>query len=494
MRRQDLTGRVIGGDFRLLRRLGRGGMSDVYLAEQISLKRSVAFKILRADLVTDETFLKRFRQEAAAAGGLNHPNIVQVYTIGEEQGVHYIAQEYVQGQTLKEYIARKGPPELPIALRIMRQVGQALQAAGNAGIIHRDIKPENILLNRKGEVKVADFGLAQLTQNADHVSLTQVGVTMGTPLYMSPEQVNGKPLDKRSDIYSFGVTSYYLLCGRPPFQGETALSVAVQHLHESPPPLAERRPDLPEALCEIVHKMMAKSREERYPDAQSVLNDLKPFARGSAGRDSQPKPARTRTGAKSSGRRASRQIGRFVGACLLVALCSAGLGWALRPANPLDQPLPQTVEQPSGGTPEELYWQAWNRGDDVEAWRAVIDSPGTNPVMRRRAHEELAKVYLSSAQLDKAEDIFDEFVRLPQDDAMKANGLAGKAIIAHARGRDDEFRLVLSQLVPHWRRLDRQMRAWMSELVAKNREKIQGRLNDEIQQLLDEPAGDAPAE
>ena len=255
------------GEFHLLRRLGRGGMAEVYLAEQARLKRMVAIKLLRSDLLTDEVHLRRFEQEARAAAGLNHPNIVQVYTVGEEAGTHYIAQEYVHGINLAEYLQKHGPPEATTAVAMITQVALALEAAGNAGIVHRDIKPENILITPQGNVKVADFGLAQLTRPGEKVALTQAGMTMGTPLYMSPEQISGHDLDQRSDIYSFGVTCYHLLAGHPPFRGETSMSLAVQHVHGKPAPLTGIRPDLPPSLCYVVLRMMAKSPAERYPHA-----------------------------------------------------------------------------------------------------------------------------------------------------------------------------------------------------------------------------------
>src|SRR5258708_34478727 len=196
---KDLLDQMLG-EFRILRRLGRGGMADVYLAEQTTLKRNVAIKVLHPDRLTDDTYLKRFQTEAMAAGSLNHPNIIQVLMIGEQEGVQYIAQEYVPGMNLRQFLSRKGPPELAVALRVFKQVALALQAAHAAGIVHRDIKPENIMITRKGEVKVADFGLAQLSQGGERVNLTQTGVTMGTPLYMSPKHVNGSKLDLRTDI------------------------------------------------------------------------------------------------------------------------------------------------------------------------------------------------------------------------------------------------------------------------------------------------------
>src|SRR5580704_17755787 len=267
------------GEFRILRPLGRGGMSEVYLAEQTSLHRQVAVKVLRPELLSDVTILKRFELEAKSAAGLMHSNIVQVYSFGQQDGLYYIAQEYVQGMNLRQLLNRRGPPELLVAYHIMRQVAAALTVAAEAGIVHRDIKPENILITRKGEAKVADFGLAQLAQSEQRVDLTQVGMTMGTPLYMSPEQINGESVDHRSDIYSFGVTCYRMLSGHPPFRGDTTLSVAMQHLTRKPEDLGTLRKDLPPVICEIVHKMMARSPGDRYQHAREITHDLKKVGR-----------------------------------------------------------------------------------------------------------------------------------------------------------------------------------------------------------------------
>jgi eukaryotic-like serine/threonine-protein kinase len=228
-----LTGRKLG-DYQILRRLGRGGMADVYLAEQGSLNRQVAFKVLRSSLASDDNYVRRFRNEALAAAKLSHANIVQIYGVDCVEGVHFIVQEYVKGQNLRQLLNRRSSIECRLATNIMRQVAAALYRAGQQGIIHRDIKPENIMLAATGEVKVADFGLARVVQNGEAMNLTQIGMTMGTPLYMSPEQVEGKSVDQRSDLYSFGVTCYHMLAGRPPFVGETPLSIAVQHLKTEP--------------------------------------------------------------------------------------------------------------------------------------------------------------------------------------------------------------------------------------------------------------------
>ena len=272
----DLVDKTLG-EFRLLRPLGSGGMADVYLAEQVTLQRMVAVKVLKPALMaaSGETMLARFKQEAMMAAGLNHPNIVQVYTIGEDSGYHFIAQEFVQGKDLASVLKAKGVPDIGSCLHVIRQVASALKASGTAGIVHRDIKPENILVNKKGEVKVADFGLAQLHDNPNAGGITREGMTLGTPLYMSPEQVSGKELDPRSDVYSFGVTCYQMLCGKTPFRGNSAMGIAVQHLNTAPPPLKEQNPKLPDVVCRMVHRMMAKRRGLRYQSASDVYSDLK---------------------------------------------------------------------------------------------------------------------------------------------------------------------------------------------------------------------------
>ena len=268
----DLTDKRLG-EFHLLRRLGSGGMAEVFLAEQTTLQRYVAVKVMKPSLMahSGQDMLARFRQEAMMAAGLNHPNIVQVYTIGQEGDLHYIAQEYVQGQDLATLLRERTRLDLTSAFHVMKQVAAALKASGRAGIVHRDIKPENILVNKKGEIKVADFGLAQLGESSDRSAT----VTMGTPLYMSPEQVQGRELDPRSDIYSFGVTCYQLLCGETPFRGATASQIALQHIHNPPPRLEEKNPDLPEIVCRLVHRMMAKRTSLRYQSAEEVLEDIR---------------------------------------------------------------------------------------------------------------------------------------------------------------------------------------------------------------------------
>ncbi len=270
----DLTGRTLG-DFQVLRKIGSGGMGQVYLARQMSLRREVALKLLRSELNANPTALKRFEAEAHAVARLNHPNIVQVYAVGEHDGLRYMALEFVDGRNLRDYLARRGPPDLPVALSVMRQVATALQKAHEQGIVHRDIKPENVLVTRKVEVKVTDFGLSRFFAGADPaLNITQSGVTLGTPLYLSPEQAQGHAVDHRSDLYSFGVTCYHLLAGDPPFRGTTAVEVALKHVTEAPRPLNELRPDLPADLCGLVHRLLAKNPADRPATARDVIREL----------------------------------------------------------------------------------------------------------------------------------------------------------------------------------------------------------------------------
>ena len=270
---RDLTGVTLGDDFLIERLLGRGGMGEVYLARQQSLGRPVALKVLKPELTANPTYLSRFEIEATVVARLNHPNIVQVYTLGRHRDLRYLAMEYVHGLNLRDLLVRKGPLGLIQALSVMRQTCRAMEAAAELGLIHRDIKPENLLMTTKGVVKVADFGLCR-QQGAEAMHLTQEGVTLGTPMYMSPEQVRGQDLDHRSDLYSMGVTFYHLLSGMAPFRAENPVALALKHLQENPIDLGVHRDDLPRSLVDLVMKLMAKRREDRYATALEVDREL----------------------------------------------------------------------------------------------------------------------------------------------------------------------------------------------------------------------------
>jgi serine/threonine protein kinase len=257
------------GGYRLVRPLGSGGMADVYLAEQVSLGRHVAVKILRPETLRHPGAVQRFEQEARAAAALVHGNIVQIHEVACIDGVHMLVEEYVGGPSLKTWLLARGPLDAPQALAVLGQVGSALARAAERGVVHRDIKPENLLVTKAGEVKVADFGLARVV--SENLELTQSGMTLGTPLYMSPEQGEGKAVDVRSDLYSLGATTYHLLAGRPPFTGPTAMSVVLAHLREPLVPLQTLRPDLPEPLTAIISRLLEKSPADRYATPQEML-------------------------------------------------------------------------------------------------------------------------------------------------------------------------------------------------------------------------------
>ena len=276
-----IVGKQIG-HYQVLSQIGRGGMGEVFLAQDTALGRKVALKLLRSDFTMNEERLRRFRQEAQAASALNHPNILTIHEIGHQDPLHFMATEYVEGQTLREKILGTRMA-LGQALDIAVQVAGALAAAHNAGIIHRDIKPENIMVRTDGYVKVLDFGLAKLTEPKaiDTVAPTlpkvetQPGVVMGTVSYMSPEQARGLAVDARSDIWSVGVMIYEMATGRQPFEGETASDVMSLILQKEPLPLAHSWPEVPGELERIVRKALRKDKEERYQTIKDLLIDLR---------------------------------------------------------------------------------------------------------------------------------------------------------------------------------------------------------------------------
>jgi eukaryotic-like serine/threonine-protein kinase len=270
--------------YRILRKLGQGGMAEVFLAEDTRLKRKVALKFLSAEFTSDESRLSRFRQEARAASSLNHPSILTVFDIGEIDSALFIATEYVEGETLRRRISGTRM-DIVEALDVVMQVAGALAAAHQAGIVHRDVKPENIMLRPDGYVKLLDFGLAKLTeQRAEALDpksgatlpiQTEPGLIMGSPRYMSPEQVRGLEVDARTDIFSLGVVLHEMVTGRPPFEGSTLSDAIVAVLHQDPPALAQDCPIAPIELQRIVTKALQKDKEQRYQSVGELLGDLK---------------------------------------------------------------------------------------------------------------------------------------------------------------------------------------------------------------------------
>jgi len=474
----DLSNRTLG-DFRLLRKLGQGGMGQVYLAEQISLKRKVALKVLRPDMNFSPQALARFKTEAENVARITHANIVQVYSYGEADGMPYIALEYVEGRNLREYLSKKGCPDLPIALSLMRQVASALQRASELGIIHRDIKPENILLTRKGEVKVADFGLSRCLQDdGPALNLTQSGVAMGTPLYMSPEQIEGKPVDSRTDIYSFGVTCYQLFSGHPPFQGSSPFQVALAHVHKQAVPLQEIRPDLPESLCQLIHRMMAKNPDDRPQTGRELLRELARIREGISGSTQVVPPLPVPTGeaqadppieamqtansaswAAELNRRFSPRWQLFVlfVVSLLLALASgAALAWRDQQAA---GPLPGGQIPPTDASAVEAILLPAQR---EHALRVLVDQtlqlpPDKVPDPGGLSNcLDLGLFYLDEYRLHDAEQLFSRLSQIKQPSSYHLTGQVGQAIVLAMQNKPMESNKLLVEvfapLLPSWGR------------------------------------------
>ncbi|MBR6229836.1 MAG: Stk1 family PASTA domain-containing Ser/Thr kinase [Eubacterium sp.] len=271
-------GSIIGNRYEILEKVGTGGMADVYRAKDNRLNRFVALKVLKTEYSEDTKFVSKFRQEAQAVAAITHPNIVSVYDVGEEEGMHYIVMEFVDGITLKRYIDQKGKLKVKEAVGIALQIAAGLDAAHAHNIIHRDIKPQNILISRDGTAKVSDFGIAKAAS-----SNTITANAMGSVHYISPEQARGGFSDEKSDIYSLGVTLYEMLSGTIPFTGESAVAVALAHIQEDATPLAAIDATIPRGLSNIVAKCMQKKTELRYASAADLIADLKMFLQDPSG-------------------------------------------------------------------------------------------------------------------------------------------------------------------------------------------------------------------
>ena len=264
-------GKTVGGRYKIKSHIGTGGMATVYLAQDLILERPVAVKVLRLDFHTNEAAMRRFQREAQSATQLVHPNIVSVYDVGEEDGTNYIVMEYVEGTDLKKYIRERGPLPPREAVRIMTQIVSAIELAHQNRIIHRDIKPQNILIDREGNVKITDFGIAIALSET---SLTQTNTLLGSVHYLSPEQARGGMATIRSDIYALGIVLYELLVGEVPFEGESAVSIALKHFQEPLPRISQMLPTVPQSLENVVLKATAKEPLDRYGSCGEMLEDL----------------------------------------------------------------------------------------------------------------------------------------------------------------------------------------------------------------------------
>jgi len=271
-----LINTLFDGRYRIMRKLGSGGMADVYLAEDEELGRRVAIKILNDKYAPDDQFVERFRREAKNAAGLSHPNIVSIYDRGEAEGTYYIAMEYLDGRSLKELVVARGPLPIPDAIAATRQVLGALRFAHRKGVVHRDIKPHNVMADADGRLKVTDFGIAR----AGVSQMTEAGSIIGTAQYLSPEQARGAPVDQRSDLYSMGIVLYEMLTGQVPFTGESPVEIAMKHLSDAPRPPSLLRPDIPPDLDMVVLRALAKNPEDRFQTAEEMDAELGRVAAG----------------------------------------------------------------------------------------------------------------------------------------------------------------------------------------------------------------------
>ena len=263
-----LINTLFDGRYRIVRKLGSGGMANVYLAEDEDLGRRVAIKILNERYANDDLFIERFRREAKSAAALSHPNIVSVYDRGEAEGTYYIAMEVIEGRSLKELIMTRGPLPIAQAIAYTHEMLEALRFAHRHGIIHRDIKPHNILIGER--LKVTDFGIAR----AGASQMTEAGSIMGTAQYLSPEQARGAPVTASSDLYSAAIVLYEMLTGKVPFTGDSAIEIAMKHLNDPPKPPSKIRPEIPEELDAVVLRALAKNPEDRYQTAEEFSEDL----------------------------------------------------------------------------------------------------------------------------------------------------------------------------------------------------------------------------
>ena len=264
-------GQKINDRYQIIKTIGEGGMANVYLAYDTILERNVAVKVLRGDLATDEKFVRRFQREALSASSLAHPNIVEVYDVGEDNGIYYIVMEYIDGKHLKQLLKKRGKLSLNEVVDIMLQLTDGMACAHDSYIIHRDIKPQNIMILDNGIVKITDFGIAMALNSTQ---LTQTNSVMGSVHYLPPEQASGKGSTIQSDIYSMGILMYELLSGTLPYRGDNAVEIALKHLKEPLPSIRKEVPDLPQAVENIILKSAAKNPKNRYPDARAMHDDL----------------------------------------------------------------------------------------------------------------------------------------------------------------------------------------------------------------------------
>jgi eukaryotic-like serine/threonine-protein kinase len=342
---------IVDGRYRIVRRIGSGGMADVYEAEDTQLGRHVAIKLLHRRFAEDDEFVERFRREASAAAGLSHPNIVQVFDRGEWDGTYYIAMELLEGRNLKQVVREHGPLEPALAVDIVLQILKAARFAHRRGIVHRDIKPHNVIVDAEGRAKVTDFGIAR----AGASDMTETGSIMGTAQYLSPEQAQGQPVDARSDLYSIGVVLYELLTGAPPFEADSAVTIALKQVSEEPLPPMQRSPAVTPALDAVVMHALRKEPAERFQDADEFIAALESAMTGAY----VPPPADLAEELEEADERNWRRIA--VIAIVVLALAALAFGaWAL--LTPEQKEVPNVVGKRSDTAAQILQ----NQGFEVD--------------------------------------------------------------------------------------------------------------------------------
>jgi len=476
------SGSLIGsriGDFQVMRKLGRGGMADVFAARQLSLGRDVALKVLRSEYARDKDYVERFRREARAAAKLNHPNIVQVYEVGSVDSVFYIAQELIDGGNLRQRLEDHGAIGAEEAIELLVSVASALELAAEAGITHRDIKPENIMRSSRGIIKVADFGLARIRtdMSASQTSLTQAGLTLGTPRYMSPEQVQGHPVDARSDLYSLGVTMYHLLAGRPPFEADDPLALALMQLQETPTPLDRARakratdgqPDLPEWLIAVVTRLMNKSPQDRFQSPSELLDAVHNEAAISTisglGVGTAAATIRLQRAADEARRTRLRQRARSLVAVLLPISLTLYAGWRFQSiAGPSVSGLlnPETVSGEE--SVQGQYLIAVDRNDEA-GWRAVgtyfpAEDSSINAGYHAKSLIQLASMFVTQGRFEEADATLQSLLRHPLiDPVYRTIALARRCVILEEMEKVSEAAEVR-----------RELQSMYSELIAENAE------------------------
>jgi len=332
-----MIGEKLVNRYEILEKVGDGGMALVYRAKDTLLNRIVAVKVLRDQFATDGEFVERFRREAQAAASLSHPNVVNIYDVGQTDRAHFIVMEYVQGQNLATLIREKGALAEHFVVNAALQIAKALAHAHQHGIVHRDIKPHNILITHEGQVKVTDFGIAQAMSAAN---LTQTGVVLGSVHYFSPEQARGVNVTSKSDLYSLGVVMYEMLAGRQPFRGDSPIAIALKQIQENPVPLRQLLPELNRDLEQLVMRLMAKDPEQRPQDAEEVVRILQRIDREMdteeaehtvvlTAVDAPDKEEEKVAGRKGKPKKSKRAKSRRVGTVILILAFLIGFGWGM---------------------------------------------------------------------------------------------------------------------------------------------------------------------